>query len=228
MTSLVVKMLNALVSKTQVFLLKKNVKCKSYSHFFSKNISIFAIFNDQSFNNMLTNNIVNFEQLGPVVQRVVSLTSSLRVISLTVLADSIHNILIVFAEKMWVALHCKSYSHFFSKKFQHICVSLDVNFNESLTNDIVSFEQLGPGVYTTDHSKAVVLVLFVFCGDFWLLAMRIFSCFPCLLSCCVWRILSSIVINLLGKRKLVALHFHSLWLVYCLSEFVCSSSLSQW
>ena len=42
-------------------------------------------------------------------------------------------------------MHCKSYSHFFSKKFQHICVSLDVNFNESLTNDVVSFEQLGPG-----------------------------------------------------------------------------------
>ena len=41
-------------------------------------------------------------------------------------------------------MHCKSYSHFFSKKYQHICVSLDVNFNESLTNDIVSFEQLGP------------------------------------------------------------------------------------
>ena len=38
--------------------------------------------------------------LGPVVQSVVSLTSSLRVISLTVLADSIHNILIFFAEKM--------------------------------------------------------------------------------------------------------------------------------
>ena len=36
------------------------------------------------------------------------------------------------------------YSHFFSKKFQHICVSLDVNFNESLTNDVVSFQQLGP------------------------------------------------------------------------------------
>ena len=38
--------------------------------------------------------------LGPVVQSVVSLTSSLRVISLTVLADSIYNILIFFAEKM--------------------------------------------------------------------------------------------------------------------------------
>ena len=41
-------------------------------------------------------------------------------------------------------MHCKSYSLFFSKKFQHICVSLDLNFNESLTDDIVSFEQLGP------------------------------------------------------------------------------------
>ena len=38
--------------------------------------------------------------LGPVVQSVVSLTSSLRVISLTVLADSLYNILIFFAEKM--------------------------------------------------------------------------------------------------------------------------------
>ena len=38
----------------------------------------------------------------------------------------------------------KSYSHFFSKKFQHICVLLDLNFNESLTNDVVSFEQQGP------------------------------------------------------------------------------------
>ena len=37
---------------------------------------------------------------GPVVQSVVSLTSSLRVISLTVLADSIHNILIFFQQKI--------------------------------------------------------------------------------------------------------------------------------
>ena len=33
-------------------------------HFFSKNIHVFAIFNDQSFNDMLTNNIISFEQLG--------------------------------------------------------------------------------------------------------------------------------------------------------------------
>ena len=32
--------------------------------FFSKNISTHAIFNDQSFNDTLTNDIVSFEQLG--------------------------------------------------------------------------------------------------------------------------------------------------------------------
>ena len=37
---------------------------------------------------------------GPAVQSILSLTSSLKVISLTVLADSIHNFLIFFAEKM--------------------------------------------------------------------------------------------------------------------------------
>ena len=76
--------------------------------------------------------------------------SSLRVILLTVLADSIYNILIFFAEKMWKA----------TKKFQHICVSLDVNFNESLTNDVVSFEQLCPGDYL-GH----VLLYLQLCGN---------------------------------------------------------------
>ena len=53
-SSLVVKMLTVLIStisNSQEFLVKK---CKSYSHFFSKNINIYAIFNDQFFNNMLT------------------------------------------------------------------------------------------------------------------------------------------------------------------------------
>ena len=42
-------------------------KCKTYSHFFSKNINIYAIFNDQSLKDTLTNDIVSFEQLGPVI-----------------------------------------------------------------------------------------------------------------------------------------------------------------
>ena len=54
--------------------------------------------------------------LGPVVQSVVSLTMSLRVISLTVLADPIHNILIFFAEKMWVAFALQKLFTFFQQK----------------------------------------------------------------------------------------------------------------
>ena len=53
---------------------------------------------------------------GPVVQSVVSSTSSLRVISLTVLADSIYNILIFFAEKMWVAFALQKLLTFFQQK----------------------------------------------------------------------------------------------------------------
>ena len=59
------------------------------------------------------------------------------VISLTILADSIHNILIFSAEKNVNSFRLT----FFQQKN---CVSLDVNFNKSLTNDVVSFEQLGP------------------------------------------------------------------------------------
>ena len=54
--------------------------------------------------------------LGPVVQSVVSLTSSLRVISLTVLAYSMYNILIFFAEKMWVAFALQKLLTFFQQK----------------------------------------------------------------------------------------------------------------
>ena len=147
------------ISNLQILLLKK-CECKSYSHFFSKNVSVYAIFNDWSFNNtcILTNNIFSFEQLGPdrhlvwvqqftfgqsaqilwvytacqlehalslvtvledqgpVVQSLVSLTSSLRVISLTVFLDSIDNILIFFAEKMWVAFAVQKLLTFFQQK----------------------------------------------------------------------------------------------------------------
>ena len=44
-------------------------KCKATHIFFSKNISIYAIINGQSFNDMLTNDNVSFEQLGPDLYR---------------------------------------------------------------------------------------------------------------------------------------------------------------
>ena len=52
---------------------------------------------------------------GPVVQSIVSLTSSLRVISLTVVADSIYNNLIFFAEKMRVAFALQKLLTFFQQ-----------------------------------------------------------------------------------------------------------------
>ena len=62
--------------------------------------------------------------LGPVVQSVVSLTSSLRVISLPVLADSIYNILIFFAEKMWVAFALQKLLTFFQQKISaYLCIT---------------------------------------------------------------------------------------------------------
>ena len=62
-----VKILTVLVStisNSQVFLLK-NVKCTSQSHFFQQNISIYAVFNGQIFNDTLTNDIISFKQLDP-------------------------------------------------------------------------------------------------------------------------------------------------------------------
>ena len=53
-----------------------------------------------NFSAELAERVVKVNSQGPVVQSIVSLTSSLRVISLTVLADSIYSILIFFAEKM--------------------------------------------------------------------------------------------------------------------------------
>ena len=49
--------------------------------------------------------------------------------------------------KKWEKLlHCKSFSHFFNKEYW--CISgIDVwKFNETLTNEVVSFEQPGPGL----------------------------------------------------------------------------------
>ena len=66
------------ISNSQVFLLKivsSFCICKNYSFFFSKKQkkkqqkkkSIYAIFNDQSFNDTLTNNVVSVEQLGKMI-----------------------------------------------------------------------------------------------------------------------------------------------------------------
>ena len=48
---------------------------------------------------------------------------------------------------MWVAF--AKATHIFSAKNISVCAILnDQSFNDTLTNDIVSFEQLGPDFYT--------------------------------------------------------------------------------
>ena len=57
---------------------------------------------------------------------------------------------------MWVAFELQKLLTYFQQNISAY-TSLDVNFNESLTNDIVSFEQLGPVEKTTWGFKSVLL-----------------------------------------------------------------------
>ena len=55
----------------------------------------------------------------------------------------------IFVEKMreaFAPLHCKSFTHFFNKKYWHISDIKIWYFNETFTNDGISFEQPGLGI----------------------------------------------------------------------------------
>ena len=52
---------------------------------------------------------------------------------------------------MWLAFAAFHISHFSSKHISVYAVFDEQSFNETLTNDIVSFEQLGPEVRSTNH-----------------------------------------------------------------------------
>ena len=78
---------------------------------------------------------------GPVVQSVVSLTSSLVVEMLTFLVSTITNLQVVLLEKK---CEMKKRLTFFGKNNNVYAICNDQSFNDTLSNDIVSFEQLGP------------------------------------------------------------------------------------
>ena len=42
-----------------------------------------------------------------------------------------------------------------------ICIYLNENFNESLTNDVVSFEQLGPDQYFPPFSEKTFIIIWI-------------------------------------------------------------------
>ena len=105
------------------------------------------------------------KEQGPVVQSIVSLTSSLSVY------DFITKNTYIFGWKKWEKLlhcFCKSFSHFFNKKYWHIGDINVWNFNEMLTNAVVSFEQpdpeeqcrlLFPFNFVTQHRLIIVYVV---------------------------------------------------------------------
>ena len=94
--------------RVQSAIAKENYFCQLTLRMHSKQVS--------SNNTVMVHGWIHLKDLGPVVQSVVSLTSLLRVILLTVLADSIYSILIFFAEKMWVAFALQKLRTFFQQK----------------------------------------------------------------------------------------------------------------
>ena len=85
---------------------------------------------------------------GPVVQSVVSLTSSLVIKMLTILVSTISNSQIFLLKKMWVAFANAKATHIFfsAKNISIYAIFNDQSFNDTLSNDIVSFEKLDPGL----------------------------------------------------------------------------------
>ena len=62
----ILTLLVSTVSNSHLFLLTECEMQKLLTFVFSKNIILYVIFNYPSFNDMLTNEIISFEQLGPV------------------------------------------------------------------------------------------------------------------------------------------------------------------
>ena len=76
-------------------------------------------------------------------------------------------------------------------------------------------------VYATDHSKAGVPVLFLFCVALWLIlrGALCFIVFPCTLSSCFFILFFSIVITSLGAggaHQVCVLLVHLLFVLYVL------------
>ena len=89
---------------------------------------------------------------GPVVQSIVSLTSLLVVKILTVLVNTISN------SQVYLLKNMSSFHIFFSKNISLYAIFNDKNFNDMLTNDIVSFEQLGPDIFLIFEQNHMLLV----------------------------------------------------------------------
>ena len=87
---------------------------------------------------------VKCKHLGPVVQSIINLTSSLRDQLIKCLTTLYKYTEIFLLKKMREAFALQSCSHFFNKKYWQISDIKVSNFNVTLSKDVVSFEQPGP------------------------------------------------------------------------------------
>ena len=104
---------------------------KCYSYFFSKNISPYAIFKDQNFNNTLTNNIVSFEQLGPGVLLKRSKLAKF-------CHDSMQNLLSQLSMPKWF----KNFLFIGFKKFPKVIMATDYAKIDRVGSFAAGFEQV--------------------------------------------------------------------------------------
>ena len=101
-------------------------------------------------------NTVNHTVQGPVVQSIVSLTSLLVVKMWTVLVSTISNSKVFLLKKMWVAF--KATHIYFSKNIRVYAIFNDQGFNDTLANNILSFEQLGPDFFLVTSPKHMLWI----------------------------------------------------------------------
>ena len=85
---------------------------------------------------------------GPVVQSIVSLINSLVVKLLTVLVSIISNSQVFLLKKCEYLLKTQKLLTFFSKNISTYAIFNYQSFKGTLTNDVISFEQLGPDVFS--------------------------------------------------------------------------------
>ena len=85
--------------------------------------------------------------LNPVVQSIVTLTSLLDLKMYIVLVSTVSNSQVFLQEKYEHLLQMQKLLTFFPQKYYYLMIKV---LNKILTNNIISFEQMGPDVETQD------------------------------------------------------------------------------
>ena len=101
------------------------------------------------------------EQQGLVVQSIVSLTTSLSRQFVKYMLTILSNPLLFLLKKCENLLQCKKILTFFPTKIAVYLYYYDHNvlsFNETLTNDIVNFEQPAPDMETQSYCGSTELI----------------------------------------------------------------------